>query len=86
MVSQESIERFSARFIPLSRIAKQHCIAPQCSAHWARSTHLSLVSGPDVDGGRQYFVEAPPRMIASKEFRDGASIFDVEINGKREQR
>lgn len=56
-VSHEALERFSTRFVPLSRLASEHGIASKHSTQWARSMSLNLVSGPDIDGGRQYFIE-----------------------------
>lgn len=56
-VSREAMERFSTRYRPLSRLASEYGIASKHSTQWARSMSWNLVSGPDIDGGRQYFVE-----------------------------
>lgn len=55
-VELPELKRFQASFAPLVRLAEGSKVAGRQALDWARATGLELVSGPSVDGGRQYFV------------------------------
>lgn len=57
VVSAEGLHRFVQRNDPLSRAAARAGIDPRQGLAWAMQTNRRLVSGPSVDGGRQYFVQ-----------------------------
>lgn len=55
-VSRQEIERFQQKTEPLVTAAGRAGIPFQGALKWASVQGLRLVSGPSVDGGRQYFV------------------------------
>lgn len=56
VISQDEIRRFRIEFSPLSRLAIRNGIDFRSAQRWARERRLELVSGPGIDGGRQFFV------------------------------
>ena len=56
VISQHEIRRFSIEVSPLSRLASLNGIDFRSAQRWARERRLELVSGPGIDGGRQFFV------------------------------
>lgn len=53
---RRDIERFQAAFISLKSLAAEAGIAPKQAPSWARHVGYEIVSGPTIDGCRQYFV------------------------------
>lgn len=64
VVARAALERFRAEVQPLVRVAADAGVGGRGTLEWAASAGLVLVSGPTVDGGRQYFVR-----IASQDRR-----------------
>ena len=58
-ISEREIARFSLRYETLVSAAERNEISRQGALKWARALDISIVSGPSVDGGRQYFVSKP---------------------------
>jgi hypothetical protein len=58
-VEQAEIDRFQAEIQPLARVAAKAGVGGRPSLQWAIDAGFELVSGPSVDGGRQYFVRMP---------------------------
>ncbi len=56
-VSEEEMLKFSARYETLTCAAARAGISRQGALGWARTSNVKIVSGPGVDGGRQYFVQ-----------------------------
>jgi hypothetical protein len=56
VVPHAELRRFRNQVRPLVDLAKQRGIGARGAVAWAESEGLELVSGPTVDGGRQYFV------------------------------
>lgn len=56
VVSLQSLKQFERRYEPLVKAAGRAGIDHRNCLTWARANGLQLVSGPQVDGGRQYFV------------------------------
>lgn len=56
-VTQDDLEAFRHRFVPLVVLARQAGVRPRDAFVWATSRGLSLATGPQVDGSRQYFVD-----------------------------
>lgn len=61
VVTRAALCDFEARFEPLVRAATRAGISRRRGLEWAKAGGVSLVSGPQIDGGRQYFVEVVPR-------------------------
>lgn len=59
VVGATELERFRGRYESLARLAAAAGVARQAALLWARSKGMSLVSGPTIDGGRQYFARRP---------------------------
>ncbi|MFM0371057.1 hypothetical protein [Paraburkholderia aspalathi] len=56
-IERSEFERFSAEIEPLVRVASRAGVHPKGALHWAQLQEIPLVSGPSIDGGRQYFVQ-----------------------------
>lgn len=61
VLSQQEIHRFRSEISPLSRLASLNGIDFRSAQRWAREHRLVLVSGPGIDGGRQFFVRIRQR-------------------------
>lgn len=60
-VSNENVEAFVQAVEPLARVASRYGVPLRAAPEWAKLHGLRLVSGPSVDGGRQYFVSCVPQ-------------------------
>lgn len=56
MVSREAIRQFQTQYVPLARLARSEGVRTRDAYAWASQRGLSVVTGPLVDGSRQYFV------------------------------
>lgn len=56
VVGHTDLSHFQAEVRPLAALAKEKGVGARGAVAWARSNGLAIVSGPEVDGGRQYFV------------------------------
>lgn len=59
-VSLDGILAFQSRYIALSSLTALAGVRGHAALAWARARGLRLISGPRVDGARQYFAELPP--------------------------
>jgi len=57
LVSSDDLNQFKRSCIPLVLVAKRAGVAPKDAFEWAVAMQMKVVTGPQVDGGRQYFVE-----------------------------
>lgn len=55
-ISSSEIRKFQAHYEPLANAARRAGVPPRHVHSWALNEHLELISGPSVDGARQYFV------------------------------
>ncbi|WP_130300996.1 MULTISPECIES: hypothetical protein [unclassified Duganella] len=55
-VTELELARFTAQIEPLSVAASRSNISKQSALRWAISCKLEILSGPSIDGGRQYFL------------------------------
>lgn len=60
VISRQEIERFRSDILPLSALARVHGVDHRSAKCWAAERKFTLVSGPGIDGGRQFFVQTPP--------------------------
>jgi hypothetical protein len=60
LVTLEAQEQFERRYEPLATAASRAGIDWRHGLAWARANDLTLVSGPEIDGGRQYFIQIRP--------------------------
>jgi hypothetical protein len=56
-VARSEIERFTGAVESLAKAAERKGVAKQRALQWAKAQGIRIISGPEVDGGRQYFVE-----------------------------
>lgn len=59
MVTARAVSDFRARHEALVRLAAQAGIGSRTACGWARAQGIEFVSGPSIDGGRQYVVRIP---------------------------
>lgn len=65
VISQRELDRFRSAVSPLSEVARANGINFRAAKAWAVSQGITLVSGPGLDGGRQFFVRNPsPRLVS----------------------
>ncbi|WP_420978707.1 hypothetical protein [Burkholderia gladioli] len=56
VVSAGELKKFSQQFLPLSTVARAMGISVRQAPSWARERGIEIVTGPSVDGGRQYWI------------------------------
>lgn len=59
-IQRKSLMDFEARYVALSDLAEHPRALGNRAYEWALAQGLDLVTGPKIDGGRQYFVEKHP--------------------------
>ncbi|QIL71022.1 hypothetical protein G7048_12025 [Diaphorobacter sp. HDW4B] len=62
-IMRSEIEGFLGQYVPLKHLATQAGIAPKHAPAWARTKGIKLVTGPSIDGCRQYFALRPKECI-----------------------
>lgn len=67
VVAQQDLAGFSARYCKLKELAAEHQVAARQAYPWALELGLNVVTGPQVDGRRQYFVLRPRHALPSSE-------------------
>ena len=72
VVDVDDLQKFSDQFVPLITVAKTMGISAREAPEWARQHAMEIVSGPSLDGGRQYWVRSPPSMAISRSVRHEA--------------
>lgn len=56
IVDADELTKFSQQFLPLSTVARAMGISARQAPNWAREHGIEIVTGPSVDGGRQYWI------------------------------
>lgn len=56
VIEGAALREFEEGCEPLARAAARAGVDRRCGLEWAKRNGLQLVSGPQIDGGRQYFV------------------------------
>ncbi len=74
VISQREIDRFRSTVSPLSEIARANGIDFRAARVWANSQGLTLVSGPGLDGGRQFFVRNPCPVLSAQATSKGSPL------------
>ncbi|PRX34386.1 hypothetical protein B0G75_102418 [Paraburkholderia sp. BL18I3N2] len=59
VVDVDDLQMFTEQFLPLSTVAKTIGISASEAPGWARQHGIEIVTGPSVDGGRQYWIRKP---------------------------
>ncbi|NYH17844.1 hypothetical protein [Paraburkholderia bryophila] len=59
VVDVGDLQKFTEEFLPLITVAKTMGISAREAPDWARQHGIELISGPSVDGGRQYWIRRP---------------------------
>jgi hypothetical protein len=64
-ITRVEIVNFQKAYVALSSLARRHKIQNKQSVSWAVAQGMKLVTGPSIDGSRQYFVrtESIPRIL-----------------------
>lgn len=60
-ITREALTDFSARYIALRELTDVHGKHAHAAFDWAVAQGMQVVTGPRIDGGRQYFVERLPQ-------------------------
>lgn len=60
LVTLEEQEQFERNYEPLTKAASRAGVHWRHGLAWARANGLTVVSGPEIDGGRQYFIRISP--------------------------
>ncbi|CAM2341006.1 hypothetical protein BVIET440_20019 [Burkholderia vietnamiensis] len=56
VVDVDDLRTFAEQFLPLFTVAKATGISAREAPSWARLHGIEIVTGPSVDGGRQYWI------------------------------
>ncbi|MGP8438943.1 hypothetical protein ACT2FY_27170 [Paraburkholderia fungorum] len=56
VVDIDDLQKFTEQFLPLFALAKTMGISAREAPGWARLHGIEIVTGPSVDGGRQYWI------------------------------
>ncbi|WP_157638864.1 hypothetical protein [Burkholderia ubonensis] len=59
VVDVDDLMKFTEQFLPLFTAAKAMGISAREAPSWARRHGIEIVTGPSVDGGRQYWIRRP---------------------------
>jgi hypothetical protein len=59
VVDIDELQTFTAQFLPLVTVAKAMGISARDAPRWATQRGIEVVTGPSVDGGRQYWIRRP---------------------------
>lgn len=72
VVDARDLRNFTERFQPLLAIAKEAGISARAAPSWARQRGIEIVTGPSVDGSRQYWIrkQAPEFLAARNRWHD----------------
>ncbi len=65
VVGRDEVAQFKRRYESLARLATDAGVDHRSALSWASSVGLALVSGPLIDGGRQYFALRPVPLEAA---------------------
>lgn len=60
VVDIDDLQKFTEQFLPLFTVAKTMGISAREAPDWARLHGIEIVTGPSVDGGRQYWIRRGP--------------------------
>jgi len=55
-IARLELDRFVNEIEPLAQVARRFGVGTKFALEWAQSQGMAVVSGPGIDGGRQYFV------------------------------
>ncbi|MEI7294007.1 hypothetical protein WCQ02_17845 [Paraburkholderia tropica] len=56
VVDIDDLRQFDEQFAPLVAVARAVGISPRKAPSWARQHDIEIVTGPSIDGGRQYWI------------------------------
>ncbi|WP_156965886.1 hypothetical protein [Paraburkholderia bannensis] len=56
VVDIDDLRKFDEQFAPLVAVARAMGISPRKAPSWARQHDIEIVTGPSIDGGRQYWI------------------------------
>lgn len=59
VVEVNELNKFAEQFLPLITLARASGISAREAPDWAKQRGVEIVTGPSVDGGRQYWVRRP---------------------------
>ncbi|MGN8134604.1 hypothetical protein ACTJLC_07740 [Paraburkholderia sp. 22099] len=60
VVNIDDLQKFTEHFLPLATAAKSMGLSAREAPGWARQHGIEIVTGPSVDGGRQYWIRRGP--------------------------
>lgn len=66
VATMASVDQFQRRFVALARLARESGVDHRGAVNWANTNGIALVSGPSIDGGRQYFALRPTQSLSGR--------------------
>ncbi len=66
MATMAAVEQFQCRYVALARLASESDVDHRGAVNWANAEGIALVSGPSIDGGRQYFALRPSQSFSGR--------------------
>ncbi|MCX4164584.1 MULTISPECIES: hypothetical protein [Paraburkholderia] len=66
VIEADDLLKFTEQFAPLLTMAKAVGVSPRQAPEWARQNGVELITGPSVDGGRQYWIRRPAGVDISR--------------------
>ncbi|QDQ82301.1 hypothetical protein [Paraburkholderia megapolitana] len=66
VIEADDLLKFTEQFAPLLTMAKAAGVSPRQAPEWARQSGVGLITGPSVDGGRQYWIRRPAGVDISR--------------------
>ncbi|HEF4840745.1 TPA: hypothetical protein SAO52_005555 [Burkholderia vietnamiensis] len=60
VIDVNDLRKFTEQFLPLFTVAKAMGISAREAPAWARQHGIEIVTGPSIDGGRQYWIRRQP--------------------------
>lgn len=58
-VNIDDLRTFTATFLPLAVFARSAGISVRNAPDWAVQHGIEIITGPSIDGGRQYWIRKP---------------------------
>ncbi|GAB2871644.1 hypothetical protein GCM10027093_04100 [Paraburkholderia jirisanensis] len=70
VIDVDDLQEFTDQFVPLFAMAKVMGISARKAPRWARQQGIEIVTGPSIDGGRQYWIRKPAGVEISRSVGD----------------
>lgn len=78
-IEPSDLHAFKERYVPLARLAMEAGVRSRDGFEWAQHRGLRVVTGPRVDGSRQYFVDRASN-AANRDGGSGRTVDDLLVH------